>query len=246
MQVEDLDFHYRLQAEWLGEARAFLFRRIALARFPSILDFGCGTGVISEELRERSNMRVTAIDRNPEIVAFASRSFPGIDFINGDEDYLISRKSKFDLIFLNFVLLWQQDPVIFLEKLKAVLHPRGTILIAAEPDYGARIDHPEQFGFLKDFFAAVIRNQLGDPLIGRKLHQIIKKAGLRAEVDLFSSIIVPTEFDPGIAAREWRIWGEWGQLSAEEQAALVAKEGDAIARGERLILAPIFYAICRK
>ncbi len=69
--------HYKLQAEWLAPSRHYLFRRANLARCRSVLDLGCGCGVISEELRQVCGQPVLGVDRDPEMVSFGAGEFPG-------------------------------------------------------------------------------------------------------------------------------------------------------------------------
>ncbi len=245
MTIEDLDFHYQLQSEWTKEYRQILYKKIALTKFKRIVDFGCGTGCISYELQLRSNSTILAVDRDAEAIAFARKKYSQIQFLVADEDFLLAEKMKFDLILLNFVLLWQKKPVVLLKKLKRLLSENGVILICAEPDYGARVDYPEKFDFLKDFFAKTILQQNGDPFIGRKLKMIAASAGLESEVGAFCYLFRPETFVEKTTLREWKIWAEWGKMNTKEMKNLITEEKKAIAKKERIIFSPLFYAICK-
>jgi len=243
MDISKLHFHYLLQSEWTKDYRQLLYRKISLTRFRKILDFGCGTGVISKELQKESGQKITAVDRDREAIDFARQNFPEINFFPGDENELLKSRQKFDLIFLHFVLLWQPNPVQFLKKLCRLLTPAGKIVIAAEPDYGGRIDFPAEFDFLKEFFAQTISNQNGDPFIGRKLKKILSETNLHSEIGVFNYLFFPQTFDRKTWLQEWQIWSEWGRIDLDTTMKLIAKEEKAIRQRQRMVLFPIFYAI---
>lgn len=240
MDPESYHFHLSLQAEWLAESRSFLFRKAGIAGCDSILDFGCGSGVITDELRSRRGTGVTGIDRAPEMIRLAERTFPGARFEIGCEDTLIREKRTFDLIVLSFVLMWQKSPGGFLKKLKKLLNPGGKLLFLAEPDYGGRIDAPDGLTGLKDFYAGCIREEGGDPFIGRKLHPLLTASGFAPEVGVFDHFSVVRSPDRKIWEREWRFWEE---LSRKDVRTFRQLEWRAIRQGKRSVLFPLFYAV---
>ena len=240
MDPESYHFHFSLQAEWLAESRRFLFRKAGIAGRDTILDFGCGSGVITDELRLRSGREVIGVDRDPEMVWLAGKVFPETRFEIGSEDTLVREKRRFDLIVFSFVLMWQKSPVDFLKKMKKLLNPDGKLLFLAEPDYDGRIDAPEELTGLKDFYGGCIREEGGDPFIGRRLHQLLTSAGFVPEVGVFNHFSFVRSHDRKVWEREWRFWEE---LSRKDMRTFRQREWRAIRQGERLVLFPLFYAI---
>jgi SAM-dependent methyltransferase len=238
--------HYRLQAEWLAPSRRYLYRKIGLASHDCILDFGCGSGVIAEEIREICGRPVLGVDRDPAMTAFAEREYPLNRFLVADENELLEQGLCFDLIVISFVLMWQAEPLPFLRKIKKLLKEKGTLLILAEPDYGGRIDFPDELNFLKEIFNGHILGQKGDPFIGRKLKTLLLKSGWQAEVGLASQLHFPERYDPAIWEEEWRFWQELAGLSGQTVKKILRLEKNAARYRQRLVLFPVFYAIARK
>lgn len=243
MDAEKFHDHYLLQAAWLAPGRHWLYRKVGLARHERILDFGCGSGVIGEEIRQICGRPVLGVDQDPEILEFARSRFPENTYRAGDENDLLGEKQRFDLIVLSFVLLWQRRPLRFLEKMKKLLDSGGTLLVLAEPDYGGRIDFPPQLDFLKDIFSASIRCQGGDPFFGRKLKSLLDKSGLSSEVGLASYLNFPDRYEAQVWDREWRFWQQLAGLPELTLKKILRLEKTAARRRERLVAFPIFYAI---
>ena len=235
--------HYLLQAEWLAPGRHWLYRKIGLARHERILDFGCGSGVISEEIRQICDQQVLGVDRDPEMVQFAQVRYPGNRYRCADENGLIEEGLRFDLVVLSFVLLWQAKPLLFLKKIKKLLLPEGMLLVLAEPDYGGRIDFPPQLDFLKDIFSAGIRAQGGDPLFGRTLKSLLDRSGFSSEVGLASYLNFPGKYEGPAWEQEWRFWQQLAGLPGLTLKKILRLEKDAARSRERLVVFPVFYAI---
>ena len=237
--------HYKLQAEWLAPSRHYLFRKANLARCRSILDLGCGCGVIGEELRQVCGHPVLGVDRDPDMVRSARENFPANEYLVGDERALAGKGARFDLIVLSFVLMWQKRPLTFLKRVRKLLAADGRLLVLAEPDYGGRIDFPVQLDFLKDIFSSHILRAGGDPFIGRRLASLLRRGGFQADVELASGLHFPEGYAAGNGAweREWRFWQELAGFSDATLRKILRLEKSAAARRERLVLFPVFCAL---
>jgi SAM-dependent methyltransferase len=246
MEAAKFHAHYRLQAEWLAASRRYLYRKIALVRHESILDFGCGSGVIAEEIRGICGRPVLGVDRDPAMAAFAAKEYPRNCFLAADENELLEQGLRFDLIVLSFVLMWQAKPLPFLQKIKKLLKEKGTLLILAEPDYGGRIDFPDELHFLNDIFTSHILGQKGDPCIGRKLKTLLLKSGWQTEVGLASHLHFPDRYDPDVWEEEWRFWQELAGIPGRTVNKILRLEKNAVRCQQRLVLFPVFYAIARR
>jgi SAM-dependent methyltransferase len=245
MEVAKFHAHYLLQAKWLATSRHYLYRKIGLVNHGRILDFGCGSGIIAEEIRQICGRPVLGIDRDPGMIAFAEKEYPRNSFLAADENELLKQGLSFDLIVLSFVLMWQAKPLRFLQKLKKLLSAKGTLLILAEPDYGGRIDFPDELYFLKEIFTSHISSQKGDPLIGRKLKTLLLKSGWQTETGLASYLNFQETYDPDIWENEWRFWQELAGLSDKTINKILRLEKNAARYQQRLVLFPVFYAIAR-
>ena len=245
MDAERFHEHYLLQAAWLAPSRRYLFRKAGVAGRRRVLDLGCGSGVIAEELRLASGRPVLAVDRDPEMTELARRLYPGNEYLAGDERLLLRAGRRFDLVVISFVLLWQRRPLPFLKRLRGLLDEGGALLVLAEPDYGCRIDQPDGLGFLGGIFAGQIRREGGDPCVGRRLAPLLRRAGFRAQVELASILDFPRPETGAEWEREWRFWKDLAGFSEETLRRIQRREKSAIARDERMVLFPVFCALAR-
>ena len=54
----------REQSKWLAPARSWLLKQADLASRHSVLDLGCGFGIVTQELAAQAKGRVVALDHN--------------------------------------------------------------------------------------------------------------------------------------------------------------------------------------
>ena len=132
-----------------------------------------------------------------------------------------------------------------MQKIKKLLSEKGTLLILAEPDYGGRVDFPDELHFLKEIFIDHIKSQEGDPYIGRKLKTLLRESGWQTEVGLASALNFPETYDPAIWETEWRFWQELARLPNQLLTKIKHLEKRAARAKERLVLFPVFYAIAQ-
>lgn len=234
--------HFRRQAEWTRAARNYLYRRADLLRARCVLDVGCGTGVITEEMTTRTRGRVVGLDINPDFLRL--REGNGAKYVLGDALHLPFADGAFDVVFCHFVLMWLRDARRGVAEMVRVTRPGGWVLLCAEPDYGARLDYPDLPHAA--WHMEALRREGADPFVGRKLRALCAEHGLDAEVGCLSA---PWTSE---AIRD-SLDGEWAMLdritrgfvSEAERRAVRAREEQAIARGERFVFMPVFYAAAR-
>ncbi len=234
--------HFRRQAEWTRAARNYLYRRADLLRARRVLDVGCGTGVITEEVAARTRGRVVGLDINADFLRL--REGNGAAYVLGDALHLPFASGAFDVVICHFVLMWLRDPRRSLAEMVRVTRPGGWVLLCAEPDYGARLDYPDLP--LDAWHIEALRREGADPFMGRKLRALCAEQHLDAEVGCLSA---PWTSE---AIRD-SLDGEWATLSRitrefvseDERRAVRAREEAAIARGERFVFMPVFYAAGR-
>jgi SAM-dependent methyltransferase len=94
-----------------------------------ILDAGCGTGSLMDQLRDRSEVEVTGIDVAPEALTF-SRERGQSQLVQGDLTALPFATARFDLILALEVVEHVEKDEIALAELCRVLKPGGTLLLS--------------------------------------------------------------------------------------------------------------------
>jgi SAM-dependent methyltransferase len=242
---QEWDEQFARQAGWTRGTRTHLYRRANLLRAETVLDVGSGTGVLTEELVERTRGQVVGIDLDPGMVDFA-RQRPGkAEYRIGDVHNLDFRDSWFDVVVCHFLLLWCADAKRAAQEMVRVARPGGAVLVCAEPDYGGRIDYPDLP--LGRWQSDALRREGADPVLGRKLRGLFALPGVRhAEVGLIPGLLdlgrLRAEFDA-----EWSLWERSlkGLVPLGELARVKASDLAAIEAGERLVFMPVFYAMVR-
>jgi SAM-dependent methyltransferase len=244
-KVEQWDAQYARQASWTRATRAYLYRRANLLRASKVLDAGCGTGVITEEIASRTRGTVIGIDIDPQTIAYASQRRGLASYRIADIHDLPFAHGEFEVCACHFVMMWCEDPVQAARELVRVTQPGGYVLVCAEPDYGGRVDHPDLP--LGQWQSQALRREGADPCMGRKLRALFNQPEVRGiHVGLIPGMWdVPTlrdQFDD-----EWALWeASLTDLVPDEDLARVkAMDLDAINSGYRLAFLPVFYALIR-
>lgn len=85
------------RGRWIGD-REFDLLRILLESQPgeTLLDVGCGTGYFTRRFAREAGLKVTGIDIDPEMIAFARKRAPEIEFALADMNHLPFVDASFD------------------------------------------------------------------------------------------------------------------------------------------------------
>lgn len=245
---EEWHLWFLRQAEWTRSTRLWLYRQAALGEARRVLEVGCGTGVIADEVSRMTSAGVVGLDVDVAMLEAARRHAPQVTLVQGDARSLPFRGEAFDLALCHYLLLWLDDPARAVAEMARVVRAGGFVLACAEPDYGGRIDHPPELGFLGRLQAEALRHQGADPQVGRRLGELFVAAGLRTTV--------------GVMAGRWELpsvpdaefFAEWAVrrrdlsafLPSEELDRLEEADREALESGRRLLFVPTFYALGRK
>jgi ubiquinone/menaquinone biosynthesis C-methylase UbiE len=161
-----MDWHKRFvqQAAWTSEIRLYLFERAGMQAAKRVLEVGCGTGAILSGLATQAVMH--GLDKDQARLSEARRHAPKANLACADALALPYASGIFDITFCHFLLLWVGDPFLALREMKRVTRPGGSILALAEPDYGARVDKPDELAVLGRWQTESLRRQGADPFIG--------------------------------------------------------------------------------
>lgn len=246
LSVSEWHRQFERQACWTQAWRFRLYRQVGLWQALSVLDVGCGTGVITEEIAQHTRGKVTGLDVDQAMIEEATKRVTDVDWKVGDAHDLPFAEGQFDLVICNFLLLWAREPARIVREMARVVKKGGKVLDTAEPDYGGRIDFPEDLP-LGGLMSQALAQFGADPHIGRRLRKLFVDAGLNSEVGIIASL-----WDQEQMARELK--EEW-QFLERALANLVAAqtlqryqelEKKALRAGCRLIFMPLFYALGKK
>jgi 2-polyprenyl-6-hydroxyphenyl methylase/3-demethylubiquinone-9 3-methyltransferase len=95
----------------------------------TVLDVGCGPGLLRERLEGVPFRAYTGIDLSDVAIEEArARAFPRSTFVVGDVS--TTEVGQFDVVVLNEVLYYASDPSAQLERIKALLNPGGVAVIS--------------------------------------------------------------------------------------------------------------------
>jgi len=109
-----------------GAAIVGLVRSLAIEQ-PKILDFGCGTGWLTEWLAEFGD--ATGIDLADHIIAEAKLRWDRINFIAGDLFQVPLPSAYYDIVVSQEVIAHVPDQVGYLDRVAEVLKPNGYLII---------------------------------------------------------------------------------------------------------------------
>ena len=122
--------------EWL---RAML-RKIDLSTTKSILDIGCGTGILYDVLREEKYKGVyIGTDLSPDMLEVGRKRYKGIDLRVMDCENMEFPSRSFDVVFMRSVLHHVPHPAQAIKEMKRVAHK--TVIIS-EPSRNILTEFP--------------------------------------------------------------------------------------------------------
>ena len=245
LTVEDWHQRSLQQASWTRNLREYLIRRTAVNVRYSFLEVGFGTGAILLDLFLTSRHQVYGLDFNLDSLFYAVNKIPKAKLTCGDAYDLPYPRSSFDVCLCHYLLLWLSNPEIALSEMIRVTRSGGIILVFAEPDYGGRIDFPEELTILRDWQTSSLQRQGADPFMGRKLRELFNQSAmLDVEVGVLGG-----EWKSDIASRE--IDMEWkvirSDLSTDPEKSnqldmLESVDKKAWVEQARILYLPTFYA----
>jgi SAM-dependent methyltransferase len=191
-ELNGLDRQYRRQAAWFYRVRSNLLRRVGIARKRRVLELGCGTGAVTPELARRCGGQVVALDVRAGPLALCPERFAGAGRVVAAGEALPFADGSFDLVFTQMLFLWVAEPCALVGEIRRVLQPACELIVAAEPDFGGRIEHPDAGG-LGARMETALRSLGADPCVARKLPGILGHEGFRVESGVHPSLFPQDE-----------------------------------------------------
>lgn len=148
---------------------------VAPAAGGSLLDVGCGSGILLERLLEREpTLDATGIDASPEMLEVARRRLQGrARLVMADAAWLPFPSNAFDLVTSTSSLHHWSDPEAVMGEIARVLVPGGTLVLT---DW--RADHlPTR---VRDILLRVVDPSHRRVLTVSRALRLLETAGLRA------------------------------------------------------------------
>lgn len=240
------EMHLTRQFNWTAYLRKMLYDKVDMKNMGKILDVGCGIGLIAKEIHELNDIEVHGIDKNEKLIEKARGKFPEGKFILGNAEEMPYNDNTFDCTFCQFLLMWVKFPFLVLSEMKRVTKPGGWVICAAEPDYGGKIDYPDDYNAVEATIRA-IRNEGADPFFGRKLKATFARLGMKFEIGVSAEL-----WDDETMKREFEHVWKFARISAKNSmmkswAEMIEKrDREAIEKGERVTFLPLFWGIGNK
>lgn len=191
-ELEALDAQYRRQAAWFRGVRANLLRRVGIGAKRQVLELGCGTGVVTEELTRRCRGQVFAMDMDSAPLRLRPKRMKGARPIVASGEALPFADGTIDLVFTQMLFMWLPDPGSVAREAARVLKAGCELLLVAEPDFGGRIEHPEA-SRLGPRMSAALRALGADPEVARKMPQTLAAEGFQVNMGVHPSLYQPDE-----------------------------------------------------
>jgi SAM-dependent methyltransferase len=119
--------YLELQAERSRPLRLHCYRAIGIAHMSRVLEVGCGSGAILQELQAKVPF-AAGVDPSP--APRLSRAVGGVG------ERLPFRAGVFQALFLHYALLWVRGLPAFFSEARRVLAPGAPLVLLAEPLIG--------------------------------------------------------------------------------------------------------------
>lgn len=117
---------YENKHDFIAEYGRDLLSHVPENPSQSILDLGCGTGMLTHALLEKSSS-VVGLDASPEMIGKARQLYPGMDFRVLDACRM-PWNNWFDLVFSNAAFHWIPDQEKLLKAVFRILKPQGKLI----------------------------------------------------------------------------------------------------------------------
>ncbi len=234
---------YAHQANWTRNLRDYLFARCNLSGAQRILEVGCGTGAVLQDLRV-DGTQIHGLDLSLPSLRTCRQNVPAAHLTSGDARTLPYSDGSFQITFCHYLLLWIADPVKALLEMKRVTASSGYVIAFAEPDYSARQDEPAELRWLGQQQNQALQRQGVALRRGAELANLFQLAGIPlTEAGAIRSSQLRSQSEADWAS-EWRVLEAdlAGSILPDDLARI--KEVDSRARvlGGHMLNVPTYFA----
>ncbi len=234
---------YLHQASWTRNLRSYLFARCGLSGAQRVLEAGCGTGAVLQDL-PKDGTQVHGLDLSASSLRICRQNVPAAELTRGDVRALPFSDGSFQITFCHYLLLWIPDPLQALLEMKRVTASSGYVIAFAEPDYSARRDEPADLQWLGQRQNEALQRQGVVLRRGAELANLFQLAGIPlTETGAIRSPRLRSQSDEDWES-EWRVLETdlAGAVSSQDLARI--KEADRRARvlGGHMLNVPTYFA----
>ena len=152
----------------------------------SVLDLGCGTGVVTRAIAARDGFAgtVTGVDQSPDFIAAARRlaTEDGVgeraEFVIGDAHALDLPNASFDAVVAHTLISHVRDPLAVLAEAARAIRPGGAVAVF-DGDY-ASLTFGSSDPRLGEAMERALQSMImSSPRVMRELPRLLARAGLR-------------------------------------------------------------------
>jgi ubiquinone/menaquinone biosynthesis C-methylase UbiE len=188
----------------------------------SILDVGCGPGVIAAAVAESTpRVEIVALDASPSRIAVAEQTldpYPNATAILGEAEQLPFEDGSFDFVYSRFLLEYLPDKQQAVNEFARVCRSGGVVIL--QDLDGQLVNHypPDPIFEQSLTRALTILSRTGfDPNVGRKLHYLARRASLSpSHVQIEPYHLIAGSIPPRERAR-WAVKLEIAARAAERE-----------------------------
>ncbi|MCP4765877.1 MAG: methyltransferase domain-containing protein [Gammaproteobacteria bacterium] len=233
----DIDRSY--QTPEIVNQRLRTLAALALTQGESVLDAGCGTGLLLEQeaVAVGADGRAEGIDSSPDMLERAHArcdDLPQVNLQQGSVETLPFDDASFDALSCTQTLLYVPKLESALQEYHRVLKPGGRVAII-ETDWGGAILNSHDLALTQTVFNAW-DDALVNPYLPRRMAPLLRQAGFTTPRVEAIPILNPgyneNNFSTGMLQNFARIAVRQKLISEEKSAAWLAGIDELAARGE--------------
>ena len=235
------------QAGWTKEVRRYILQTLRVARTTPLLEVGCGTGAVLNQVYHDGCHRIFGADIAFPGLEFAHTHNPHLRLTCADGFHLPYREHRFTITLCHYFLMWVSDPMAVLREMKRVTRSGGYLVVLAEPDYAAREDEPVELRKLGELQNMALLAMGAHIDLGSQLRNFFEQLEL---ADIHVSMLKPTTIHPTPhdGSLEWQVIAydlqqlvERGHLNQEQVESFRLQDEHAREESIRRLFIPTYF-----
>ena len=243
LSIEDWDRRFIHQASWSRALRDSCNQDFPLLPFSKILEVGSGTGAVASTIVKPPGSMVIGIDIDLDRLAYSQKKHAQILHSAANGVSLPFPSGEFDQCFCHYLLLWVADPLLVMKEMKRVTRKGGMVFLFSEPDYGGRIDYPDELSYINEQQIKSLSFQGANPFLGRRLARLLHDTGFQSIHSGMLTWSGQKPFDQDSFNSEWVIINSdlSPEISPNQLLYYQSIDKKACLEGSRVLFVPVFY-----